>query len=129
MALVAFCFSMTIGVLWEFFEFGADQLLRFDMQKDRIVQNISTVELEPEGKNKTVKIDNIEKTIIYSTKNGETTETTINGGYLDIGIIDTMKDLIVNFVGAIIFSIIGYFYILNRDKYKFAENFIPVKRS
>ena len=128
-ALVAFCFSMTIGVLWEFFEFGADQLLRFDMQKDRIVQNISTVELEPEGKNKTVKIDNIEKTIIYSTKNGETTETTINGGYLDIGIIDTMKDLIVNFVGAIIFSIIGYFYILNRDKYKFAENFIPVKRS
>ena len=128
-ALVAFCFSMTIGVLWEFFEFGADQLLRFDMQKDRIVQNISTVELEPEGKNKTVKIDNIEKTIIYSTKNGETIETTINGGYLDIGIIDTMKDLIVNFVGAIIFSIIGYFYILNRDKYKFAENFIPVKRS
>ena len=72
---------------------------------------------------------NIEKTIIYSTKNGETTETTINGGYLDIGIIDTMKDLIVNFVGAMIFSIIGYFYILNRDKYKFAENFIPVKRS
>lgn len=128
-ALVAFCFSMTIGVLWEFFEFGADQLLRFDMQKDRIVQNISTVTLEPEGKNIPVKIDDIEKTIIYSTENGETKETVIQGGYLDIGIIDTMKDLIVNFIGAIIFSIIGYFYIHNRDKYKFAENFIPVKRS
>lgn len=128
-ALVAFCFSMTIGVLWEFFEFGADQLLKFDMQKDEIVRSISTVNLEPEGKNIPVKVNNIEKTIIYSTENGETKETVIDGGYLDIGIIDTMKDLIVNFIGAIIFSIIGYFYIHNRDKYKFAENFIPVKRS
>ena len=49
-ALVAFCFSMTIGVLWEFFEFGADQILKYDMQKDRIIQTISTVQLEPEGK-------------------------------------------------------------------------------
>lgn len=128
-ALVAFCFSMTIGVLWEFFEFGADQLLKFDMQKDEIVQSISTVNLEPEGKNIPVKVNNIEKTIIYSTENGENKEIVIDGGYLDIGIIDTMKDLIVNFIGAIIFSIIGYFYIHNRDKYKFAENFIPVKRS
>ena len=128
-ALVAFCFSMTIGVLWEFFEFGADQLLKFDMQKDEIVQSISTVNLESEGKNIPVKVNNIEKTIIYSNENGETKETVIDGGYLDIGIIDTMKDLIVNFIGAIIFSIIGYFYIHNRDKYKFAENFIPVKRS
>lgn len=127
-SLVAFCFSMTIGVLWEFFEFGADQLLKYDMQKDRIVQTISTVELEPEGKNKPVVIDNIEKTVIYSTENGNTVETVITGGYLDIGIIDTMKDLIVNFVGAVVFSTIGYFYIHNRDKYKFAENFIPVKR-
>lgn len=127
-ALVAFCFSMTIGVLWEFFEFGADYLLKYDMQKDRIVQTISTVELEPEGKNKPVVVDNINKTVIYSTKDGQTVETVINGGYLDIGIIDTMKDLLVNFVGAVVFSTIGYFYIHNRDKYKFAENFIPVKK-
>lgn len=127
-ALVAFCFSMTIGVLWEFFEFGADQLFRTDMQKDRIIQTISTVELEPDGKNKPVVVDNIDKTLIYSTKNGETVETVIKGGYLDIGIIDTMKDLIVNFIGAVVFSTLGYFYIHNRDKYKFAENFIPVKR-
>ncbi len=127
-ALVAFCFSMTIGVLWEFFEFGADQLFQYDMQKDRVIQTISTVELEPEGKNKPVVVDNINKTIIYSQKDGEMIETTIDGGYLDIGIIDTMKDLIVNFIGAVIFSIIGFFYIQNRDKYKFAENFIPVKK-
>lgn len=127
-SLVAFCFSMTIGVLWEFFEFGADQLLKYDMQKDRIVQTISSVELEPEGKNKPVVVDDIFKTVIYSNKDGEVAETEINGGYLDIGIIDTMKDLIVNFIGAIVFSVIGYFYINNRDKYKFAENFIPIKR-
>lgn len=127
-ALVAFCFSMTIGVLWEFFEYGADRFLKYDMQKDRIIQTISTVELEPEGKNKPVIVDNINKTIIYSDENGQPKETIIEGGYLDIGIIDTMKDLLVNFVGAVVFSIIGYFYIHNRDKYKFAENFIPVKR-
>ena len=39
-----------------------------------------------------------------------------------------MKDLIVNFIGAVTFSILGYFYIHNRDKYKFTENFIPRKK-
>lgn len=127
-SLVAFCFSMTIGVLWEFFEFGADQLFKYDMQKDRLVQTISSVTLEPEGKNKAIVVDNINKTVIYSTEDGETVETIIEGGYLDIGIIDTMKDLLVNFIGAVVFSTIGYFYIHNRDKYKFAEHFIPIKR-
>ena len=127
-ALVAFCFSMTIGILWEFFEYGADTIFNYDMQKDRIVQSISTVTLEPEGKNKPIVVDNISKTIIYSNKDGQTIETVIDGGYLDIGIIDTMKDLIVNFIGAVVFSILGFFYIKNRDKYKFAEHFIPIKK-
>ena len=30
--IVAFCFSMTIGVLWEFCEFTADSILETDMQ-------------------------------------------------------------------------------------------------
>ena len=50
----------------------------------------------------------------------------MKGGYLDIGIIDTMKDLIVNFIGAVVFSIFGLLYIKNRDKYKFAAKFIPI---
>ena len=37
-----------------------------------------------------------------------------------------MKDLLVNFLGAIVFSVIGYLYIHNRDKYKIAESFIPI---
>ena len=126
-ALVAFCFSMTIGVLWEFFEFGADYIFKYDMQKDRVIQIISTVTLEPDGKNKPIIVDDINKTIIYSSKDGETIKTVINGGYIDIGIIDTMKDLLVNFIGAVVFSVIGYFYIQNRNRYKFIEQFIPKK--
>ena len=122
--VVAFCFSMTIGILWEFCEFTADSIFRTDMQKDRIIQNISSVELNANGENIPTKVVDIEKTEIYS-KDG--TITTIENGYLDIGIIDTMKDLFVNFIGAIIFSVIGFLYIKNREKYKFTENFIPVK--
>lgn len=122
--IVAFCFSMTIGILWEFFEFTADTVFRTDMQKDKIIQNISSVELNEEGKNVPIKINDIEKTEIYS-KDGKI--TTIQKGYLDIGIIDTMKDLFVNFIGALTFSIIGFLYIRNREKYKFVENFTPVK--
>lgn len=123
-AIIAFCFSMTIGVLWEFYEFTADNVLRLDMQKDRIVKSISSVELNTSGENVPIKINDIEKTQIYS-KDG--TITTIENGYLDIGIIDTMKDLFVNFIGAIVYSFIGYIYIKTRGKYKFAKNFIPVK--
>ena len=54
-----------------------------------------------------MRIYDITKTII-ETKNGDT--YVVDGGYLDIGIIDTMKDLMVNFVGALVFSVIGYSY-------------------
>lgn len=126
-ALVAFCFSMAVGVLWEFFEFGMDRVFKYDMQKDEILKTIATIELNPSGKNVAVVIDNIEKTIIQSRDNeGNLVLTEIDGGYLDIGISDTMKDLIVNFIGAIVFSILGLLYIKNKDEYKFAEQFIPV---
>lgn len=123
--IVAFCFSMTIGILWEFYEFTSDSIFKTDMQKDRVVQTISSVELNVNKENLPIRIDNIEKTTIY-TKDGKI--TTIENGYLDIGIIDTMKDLIVNFIGAIIFSMIGFLYVKNREKYKFTENFIPIKK-
>ena len=123
-ALVAFCFSMTIGILWEFFEFTADSLTKTDMQKDRIVREISSVMLNKDNENVPIKVKDIEKTEIYS-KDG--TVTTIENGYLDIGLIDTMKDLFVNFIGAVVFSIIGFLHVQNREKYKFAEGFIPTK--
>ncbi len=119
LAVVAFCFSMTIGVLWEFFEFGADFLFNKDMQKDVIVHTINSVTLNPAHQNVPQTIDNITSVVINGKDMGL-------GGYLDIGLYDTMKDLIVNFIGAVIFSVIGYFYIKGRGKGKFAKKFIPV---
>ncbi|WKY48727.1 hypothetical protein Q5O24_05265 [Eubacteriaceae bacterium ES3] len=120
-AIVAFCFSMTIGVLWEFYEFGMDYFFLTDMQKDTILPAISSVIFNPDGKNVAVTIQ-IHEMIV----NGVTWNY---GGYIDIGLYDTMHDLFVNFIGAVTFSIIGYFYIVNRtdgdDSGKFARRFIP----
>ena len=118
LAVVAFCFSMTIGVIWEFFEFGMDQIFHLDMQKDTIVNTIYSVMLDPAGGNHVVGVTGIRDVAV----NGESLGL---GGYLDIGLLDTMEDLLVNFIGATVFSIIGYFYVKNRGKGKFARRFIP----
>jgi len=122
MAIVAFCFSMTIGVLWEFFECTVDRLLLFDMQKDTIVRNIATVMLDPAGGNKQVVIRDITDVIVVA--GGEEIALGL-GGYLDVGLLDTMKDLWVNFIGAAVFSFIGYFYVKHRGRGWFAKRFIP----
>ncbi len=119
LAVVAFCFSMTIGVLWEFFEFGGDYFLNKDMQKDVILHTINSVTLDPLQQNIPHTIDNITSVVINGKDLGL-------GGYLDIGLYDTMKDLMVNFIGAVVFCFIGYFYIKGRGKGKFAKRFIPV---
>ena len=112
LALVAFCFSMTIGVLWEFFECSMDQFFNMDMQKDFVVEKINSVSLDPENSGTVVHVKNIVETVITNSS-GET--TTIDGGYLDVGILDTMKDLLVNLIGAVVFSTIGYIT-LKKDK-------------
>lgn len=128
LALVSFCFSMTVGVMWEFVEFSADRFLQFDMQKDSIVQQINSVKLSEDG-NTVYSVEDITRTVIESqTENGKTKKTVIENGYLDIGVIDTMKDLFVNFIGAVVFSIFGYLYSLNDyKKFTFIRNFIPRK--
>ena len=123
MAIAAFCFSMTIGVLWEFFECAMDQLFLLDMQKDTVVSSISSVMLDPTGGNTPVIIRDIIDVIVV-TGSGEEIALGL-GGYLDVGILDTMKDLAVNFVGAVVFSFIGYFYVKNLGRGWFARRFIP----
>lgn len=118
MALVAFCFSMTIGVLWEFFEFGMDHLIGTDMQKDTVINYITSVALDPTNSNRPVTMSGINDVIV----NGQALGL---GGYLDIGLIDTMEDLFVNFIGAVVFSIFGYFYVKKRGKGRFVKRFIP----
>ena len=117
-ALAAFCFSMTVGVLWEFFEFGMDRVFHLDMQKDTVVQSITSVMLDPTNSNTPITIDGIHSVAVNGTDLGF-------DGYLDIGLYDTMEDLFVNFIGAVVFSTIGYFYIKQRGKGKLAKAFIP----
>ncbi len=123
MAVMAFCFSMTIGVLWEFFEWGVDTFMAKDMQKDTVLQAIHSVTLHPEGRNIPVHIRDIADVILVHS---DGTQTALGvGGYLDIGLIDTMSDLLVNFIGAVVFSIIGFFYVKSQGKGKLAKQFIP----
>lgn len=118
-AIVAFCFSMTVGILWEFFEFGSDLFFGTDMQKDTVVGKITSVMLDPANSNIPVTKDGITSVVV----NGEELGL---GGYLDIGLIDTMKDLFVNFIGAVVFSVGGFFYIKYRGKHsRMIEGFVP----
>lgn len=125
LCLVAFCFSMTIGVLWEFFEYSCDNFLNVDMQKDTVIQKISSVALNPDGENKAVVVDDIGKTIIYDT-NGDVLQV-IDNGYLDIGLNDTIEDLFVNFIGAIVFSCFAFFDLKHNKNNSFINRFVPTK--
>ena len=119
LAFVSFCFSMTVGVVWEFFEFSMDWFFHLDMQKDTVVNTIRSVMLNPDGRNVPYVISGIESVTVNGQELGL-------GGYLDIGLIDTMKDLFVNFIGAVVFSVIEYFYVKRSGKNKFASRFIPI---
>ena len=119
-AFVAFCFSMTTGVVWEFFEFGMDWFFHLDMQKDWIIPMVSSVKLNPDGANEPIRV--VIESLVVNGKDWNL------GGYLDVGLVDTMKDLMVNFVGAVVFSIIGVLYLRKRGQGKLASSLIPVVR-
>ncbi len=125
LAVMAFCFSMTVGVVWEFFEFGMDMIVGFDMQKDTVVDAIRSVTLDLSHANQVVAIEGIGDVALI-TSEGEVLLSDYGvGGYVDIGLIDTMKDLIVNFIGAVVFSVIGFFYVKSRGQGRIARNLIP----
>lgn len=94
--LFAFCFSMTVGVLWEFYEYAVDTLFDYDMQKDTYITVINS--------------DLVNGAIPLPVES-----VTLNGtkleGYIDIGLIDTMSDMIDNAVGALILSVFSWFYL------------------
>lgn len=123
LALVAFCFSMTVGVLWEFFEYGADCLFGLDMQKDTVIQTIGSVSLDETLTNTVIHTKEITDVILV---HADGTQQALGlGGYLDVGIHDTMKDLLVNLIGAAVFSIIGYIAADKKGESKVAVRFIP----
>lgn len=69
-AVFAFCFAVSLGTIWEFYEFFMDSVFKTNMQK-------------------------------YALENG----TLLMGRF---ALADTMKDLIVDSIGAIVASLIGY---------------------
>ena len=118
LAIASFCFSMTIGIFWEFFEFAADRLLLLDMQKDTVIPLISTVMLDESKSNIPIIVEGINSVAVNGQELGL-------GGYLDIGLFDTMEDLFVNFIGALVFSVLGFFGSKDDGKSHFAFHFIP----
>ena len=89
--LLSVSFSMLIAVFWEFVEFAVDLWFHTDMQKDCWIYSIYSVFLQPEGLNQAQQVD-ISNVIV----NGESWPA-----YLDIGLRDTMFDLLWTFIGAI----------------------------
>lgn len=123
LAIVAFCFSMTIGVLWEFYEYAGDRLFVLDMQKDTVIHEFNSVTLDETQNNIPIQVRDIADAAVIHT-DGSVQPLGV-GGYLDVGIHDTMKDLLVNMVGAVVFSAIGYCFVKKKGKGKFAPRFIP----
>lgn len=105
-AIFALCFSMAIAVLWEFCEFGADTFLGMDMQDDTVVTHINSYLLD-EGVGVAGSIENIEEVIV----NGQALPVK---GYIDIGLTDTILDMLLETVGAVVVAII---YIASKGKF------------
>lgn len=80
MALFSFCFALTIGALWEIFEYTVDAIFGVNMQKARNLEELYGA---------------------FDTR---------------LGVLDTMRDLIVDALGALFVSVVGYFSIKNKDK-------------
>ncbi|MBR3840728.1 MAG: hypothetical protein IKM20_06300 [Erysipelotrichales bacterium] len=119
LVMVSFCFSMTIGIIWEFLEFTLDMILGTDCQKDAVVNTIRTVALSTDGSMSVIKnIDSV----------------SVNGnllpiqGYLDIGLIDTMQDLFVNFIGAGVFAVFGFLYLKHNERGNIVTYLMPLKK-
>ena len=110
-AVFALCFSMAIAVLWEFCEFGADTFLGMDMQDDVVITHINSYLLN-EGVGVAGAIENIEEVIV----NGQVLPVK---GYIDIGLIDTILDMLLETMGAVVVAII---YIASKGKFAVFKN-------
>ena len=105
-AIFALCFSMAISVAWEFIEYGCDQIFGTDMQNDTVVSFIHSYLLGGEMA-QTGNIDGITEVLVNGQSLG------VNG-YLDIGLHDSMRDMLVETLGAVVFTVI---YLLDKDRH------------
>ena len=94
-------FSLAVAVLWEMFEYAAYAFAGIDMQEDMIVDGFSSYLLSG-SHNQTVTIDGITQTIIHYGDG----QTYVIEGYLDIGMYDTLNDMLVCTIGCFLFALL-----------------------
>lgn len=92
--LFAIMLSISVSALWEFYEFAMDRWFGTDMQRDTIVYAIHSYDLG-EATGVIGSIDRIESVLV----NGVPLE-----GYIDIGLIDTMGDMMIETLGAAVYA-------------------------
>lgn len=114
---VGIMFSLTLGLLWEMFEYAGSSIFGIDMQEDSIVDYIRSYYLSNSHNDITI-IEGITETII---KYGDNQELIISG-YLDIGLYDTLNDMLVCLIGTVIYSVMMIF-----DKEKKLNEFFCMK--
>lgn len=114
---VGIMFSLALGLLWEMFEYAGSTIFGIDMQEDGIVDYIRSFYLSNSHNDITI-IEGITETII---KYGDNQELVIPG-YLDIGLYDTLNDMLVCLIGTVIYSVMMIF-----DKKRNLNEFFCVK--
>lgn len=97
-AVFALVFSIAVAAVWEFMEFSADCLLGTDMQKDVLVDGRSSYLL---GKLLGLPMDQTANVGGGSVVGGVAID-----GYLDIGLMDTMCDMLIETAGAVVYVIL-----------------------
>lgn len=105
-ALFALCFSMAVSVLWEFVEFAADRLFPVDMQSDTVIDSILSYSLG-NGLGVAGTFENITSVMV----NGEALPI---AGYLDIGLMDTMWDMLLETIGGLAAAV---FYLIDKGRH------------
>lgn len=110
-ALFGVLLSIGVAVVWEFYEYASDVFLHSDMQADTIIDTLVTKINRTDGG-----VDIIENI----------TDTTVNGqslgivGYLDIGLIDTMTDMLVETAGALVYFI---YAVIDKERHPLITRF------
>lgn len=98
---MGFIFSLAVGLVWELFEYGCAALVGPDMQEDTLISSFNSYFLSGTHK-EAIEIDNITHTLIFYGNN----QQLLLDGYLDIGLYDTLNDMLVCFLGAIAYLIL-----------------------
>ena len=101
-----------VSALWEFYEYGMDRWFGTDMQRDTLVTALHSYNLG-DAVGVIGSIDQIDSVIV----NGVELE-----GYIDIGLIDTMGDMMIETAGAVVYAAV---FALDRGRHPAFTRVVP----